>query len=1086
MLLGLGALAAVVVLFAVFAIVSATTESEEPELTGGIFLVPYYNEDTTNGAVAFTAIDGGTVGRIGQVPELMAQTGNNQQWVEVYNTQSGAFLVDRSNGNTSLLLPTMTSANPVPTRLAPPGNGASAAGAAVMGFPTDDGLFIVRAGPSAGYPGDVHLLTASSVAGGAEVGASELPGPLATETLVEDLAVLAGDPRFSGLGDAGRITDTLAAATAGDDLYLVVVAGGNGRLIRVSAPSQQAIDEFEESLGQASSTEPAPPARLTIDELGDVSTGTVLTPLADGATVAAADPASGEVTLWSATGRGRTVAVDGLRGTSELYPVRGGSLGWFAVSTADGWRLVGVGSKGEVRSTSVGAFSGIDIAPPVLVGSTVFTASRSDGQIVAAGIDSGASVDVWQQGVYPVDPELDFAGGATLGTNEYSAVQLERLGSRVSVNVPAAARAVLLASDGSLVAELEKGRARPLDPNTLIDPNRRGDAEEEEPDPDPEEVKAAGTFESASFEREGDSSLRCDEDIDQEPRPALLLPQTGAIAARSINPVWRYDLVSASDCLPSFRVEIDGRAQDLARPNALSANIGGLEPDTTYEVVVISYIGDREARSNKALYRTGPTGPDPATNLRFTDDGSAWTLQWDGCTSRSDECPEPAQRFEVDWGDTSQIGSGSATVTAQQPRSVTVPITADNVGRNLCFVVVAYSASNVRSDPAELCGARYRAPAGVDAVLVSEVNQVPGRFPSYELVLSLTEEGRRNFPAYFGTRSSVEINIEVVGAYSLQALWTFGGDTGPIQLGNIPTGRPDVTFRATFSHPNNPGSDTVQRTVQAQPFNCGPLEVRIAGTAFVSDRWPLSFTPISPCPPGAPAPLFTVNAPPGCNPFAPTPLTRDCTTGGTLVDDGSGRAFGYSFSVIPPEGYRYDGIRFSGERTLTRPAIRGSIAELTSVVKIGPVLYEVTLNSRDFAPGTTPSISGCNLRSNVFAEYRFGCTAIADNIGDFRTVFVNPAPSAPWGPFGTVPAECRVASGWTRVPADAATASGCQINLRKLRDPSDPGNTTTTVNAGDEVCVYYTPPDGYNDIWGEPEVQCPDEPRRAGGWPPPR
>ncbi len=177
-IIGAVAIAAVLVVFAVFAIVSVTTESEKPELSAGTFFLPYYNDDSTNGAVGFSAVDGGPAGRLAQVPSLVGQTTNNQQWVDVYNSLSGAYLVDRKTGNTSLVLPTLTMANTAPTRLAPPASGGAAAveGAAILGFPTDDGIYVVRRAPGSGYPGDVHLLTAGSIAGGVEVGASELPG----------------------------------------------------------------------------------------------------------------------------------------------------------------------------------------------------------------------------------------------------------------------------------------------------------------------------------------------------------------------------------------------------------------------------------------------------------------------------------------------------------------------------------------------------------------------------------------------------------------------------------------------------------------------------------------------------------------------------------------------------------------------------------------------------------------------------------------------------------------------------------------------------------------------------------------------
>ena len=120
------AIFAVLAIFAVFAVISVTAESEKPELVAGTFFVPFYDLDSTSGPVGFAVVDGGPAGRLSQVPEIVGQERNNQQWIRVFNSPSGSYLVDRSNGNTSLVLPSIATASATPTAIAPPQAGSQA------------------------------------------------------------------------------------------------------------------------------------------------------------------------------------------------------------------------------------------------------------------------------------------------------------------------------------------------------------------------------------------------------------------------------------------------------------------------------------------------------------------------------------------------------------------------------------------------------------------------------------------------------------------------------------------------------------------------------------------------------------------------------------------------------------------------------------------------------------------------------------------------------------------------------------------------------------------------------------------------
>lgn len=1084
------AIAAVAIVFAVFALIAITAESEKPELVAGTFFVPYYDGDSTNGAVAFSAIDGGPAGRLAQVPTLVGQERNNQQWVEVYNTPSGGFLVDRATGNTSLVLPALNTASKNPTTLAAPAAGTAAlAGSSLMGFTAGDNLFIVRRAqqPGGDYFGDVHLLTAGSVAGGVEVGASELDGVLSASTLLVDEAVVAGDERFSGLGESGRYTHSFAVAAAGDSLYLVLGDGsGSARLVRVSPPGPEAIAEFESALENGA--EDVAPPRLTVTELGTVGEATVLTPLSSGNGVAAADPSSGEVSAWGPDGSLGSASVEALRGATEVLPVEGGSLAWFAIRGDDGWSIAGAGTSGQVRTIPLPASGSVDIAPPVMVGMNIFTASRQDGRIIAVDTEAGSALSVWSDGVYPTDPELDGAGssGGGLASLDFGGVTLERFGSRVVVNVPAASLAVLLNSDGTLVQVLEKGRAKPIDPNAVLDPERRGDAEPPPPEEEPEET--VGT-EAGSFEREGDTSLACDPTVQTEPRAPLLLPQSGPRAATAISPRWRYELVSASDCLPSFRVQIrklpngDEELRDLPRPNSLNATITELEPSTDYEVVILAFIGELEARSNAALYRTGEAAPDLPTNVRFIDDGSRWEIEWDACTSSSD-CAEPADSFEVEWSDGSGFGSGSAQVSGVGAKRQAVAITDENVGRNLCFTVTAVGEGDTASAPAPsaagLCGARERAPSGTGSVFSVSARPVAGS-ASQEVVFTLNGVTRQNFPLIMGTRGQIFVDVSLPNVPGYEGVTSFAWNysdipsTGflddPVPFPGVPATLSSYDYRVTFR--NSAGSETSEGSRPLDPISCGVLNVNISGFNVFdagSRSWPIRFTPENPCPGGVPTPALVVAAPPGC-PAYPANLSIQCTTSNTNVDSGSRTAFGYTVQLPSIPGFQFDGLNFTGGPfDLIKPntdAFNGKVfVHAATRDGIEATTYTVLLKSVNLVtPPTMPLCTFLGRNGNVTS---FRCAAPEDNQPNIPREFTyQPGLALPQGPFPANAGQCGgLASPMGDIiPSGALTIPGgptaCRIGLKKLQGP-----VPTTSEPPDPFCPYL--PD---------DPRFPDDPR---------
>jgi hypothetical protein len=875
--------------------------------------------------------------------------------------------------------------------------------------------------------------------------------------------VVAGDSRFAGLGEAGRFTDSMAAAASGSALWLVLVDGsGVGRLVQVTEPNDEAIAEFEQASASGES-DGAPPS-LTLTDAGEVGTNAVITSLGGGS-VAVADPGSGRISFWQTDALGAPVntgsfVVDGLQGATLVLPVNGGALASFVVSTGTGWRLVAAGANGQVRSTDLASTSGVNIARPVIVGSTLFTANRADASVIAVNVDTGAAVEVYEQGRYPLDPELDVPSAVSAGLSsvDFDAVELERHGARVSVNVPGGAQALLLDADGGLVEILEKGRAKPIDPNAEVDPNVRGDAEPppEQQEDDPEETPVGTT--PANLEREGDASLACDPSVDQTPRPPLLLPQSGERAARSITARWRYELVSATDCLPSFRIELrrlpNGNAdlRDLARPNATTATLSDLTPATEYEVTVIAYIGDETARSNTALFRTGEQGPEDPTNLRFTDNGGRWTLEWDGCTTTTG-CDVPASQFAVEWSDGGQFGSGETEVPAAAARRVTVEITNDNVGRNLCFTVTALSANNTSSSPSQpLCGVRERAPFGAGQFVQVRSQKVPGRAVQ-DVTVTIDGLNSDNFPVVMGTRGTVDVLVQIFGTgqgqfdAGIPGTLQFGQGLRPITVEGVPFGSGSYGYRVTFA--NSAGSEEVTGEVILDPISCGRATVTVTGQNSFNNRggsWPIVFTAANPCPGNLPPPELTVVAPPGCSAY-PAPLSIGCTTASRSLQAG----FGYQVLVTDPPGFIIEGVNFvsgDGIDFLTEPsgASYRSAFTLTSIAVNG-TSYDMTfLSERGFgAPNLTSLATSCQSTGASGSSFSFRCSATDDRTNsnvplDVRMV---PAPSSPRGPYPPLQGTCASRTNPPPRPPGAQIntsfdMANCTIRLAKIALPDPP------------------------------------------------
>lgn len=1102
------AVAVVLAIFAVFAVISITAESEKPELVAGTFFVSYYDLDSTSGPVGFAMVDGGPAGRLSQVPELVGQQRNNQQWVRVFNSAAGSYLVDRSTGNTSLILPSISTASSSPTVLAPPQAGSQATeGAAIFGATSDQGLFLVRRArtPGGDYFGDVQLLTPSSLAGGVVVGAAELNGTIPAATLVEDGAAGAGDQRFSGLGEAGKYSDSRAIAATSDAVWVIVERNGSGRLLRISAPTAEAVTAFQEAVGAAGEGATVAPPQLTVDDVGEVATTAVLTALPSRAGVAAADPASGTVTLFNAGGQSGRVTVDGLGGAAQVLPADGGALAWFAVgSAANGWRAIGVGGSGQVRSVEIPESTGVDIAEPVVVGSTMFVASRRDGRVTAVDLDSGDALPLNDGGRYPFDAELDGPAGPAGGLTsfDFEAVELQRHGPRVSVNVPAASLALFLEANGSVVEVLVKGQADPIDPEATIDPNTRGDAEEP-PDEEQQSEETIGT-QAASEQREGDSSIACDIDESLEPRAPLLLPQSGDRAATAISPRWRYQLVSATDCLPSFRVEIrelpNGRAEerDLAQPNQLNATITGLRPSTDYEVTVIAFIGTNSARSNTARYSTGPASPEAPTNVRFTDSGERWQLEWNACTT-SASCDTPAVEFRVEWSDGSQIGSGSAIVSASGALRQTVAIDDDNVGRNLCFTVVAVGANASASEPAPstagLCGVRERAPQGTSNSF-TVTTRPDGRNQS--IVFASVGLTRENFPRIMGTRGTVFGDVTFRGlpfynepqsfAWSYDSIPAGGSLFDEVPFTALPAGLPGFEYTVTFR--NSAGSETNNGTGTFEPISCGVLTVTITGYDQFragSQSWPIRFAPDNPCP-GTPTPPLIIRAPSGCLAY-PADLTTTCTTADLVVDPVAKRAFGYEIQETAPEGFFFDGITFGGGPfVLQRP---GPFERFNGKVWLQEVrqdpapanTYVVTIRNENLVSDS--ALAGCTFLGKAGRSpnetFSYRCIAREDNqMGRPVTYRMTPGLGLPQGPYPQAQGTCADQISPTAIilPAGAAQyPNPCQVNLRKIYDPL----VVTPPPPNDAIC----PTDPLTGLPIDPEdprcvVDPPDEEDDSG------
>ncbi len=624
---GVGVLVLLAGVVAFFALTSQPASTARPDLFGGSLVLSNGSRD--NPTVVDLASGNPTlilsVGDPFGFP--LSDSKNQRANLRYIRSTAGDYVVNRTNGDTNLL----RTDHLVLNRKRPFRMPAAAAGAGeVRGVTAEaagDRLFLVR---HAATGTDIQLVDAEIV---------RLAGPSAPT----------GDEPGQAKGialDAGSADEETAAATAGDALYVLVDqgsgAGVTGReLRRITEP------ESKDDLLLRSETVLRAGPKAEVVTAGDG--------------VAVLDPDAGTLTVVppGPSPTTRPIAVPEWQGAASLLPADGGATSVWALAFSGGsWRVAGADLvTGKATAVLDVALDGRadEAAAPVVNGTTLYTASRTNGRIIAVGLDAvgGPSAVAFP---YPDVPDADGQSDLARNPDAYRDVHLFSIGPRVVVNVPFAKRASLFETDTGARREIVKTEAPELDPTAPPIPgNKRQERNDATTSSTSSTALAPGQSSTTTSSIQVQKELPCEE-RDQQPRKPQLddavLP-----SAREVRIEWTYTPQDPRDCFPSrYRIEVsDGEGNTTPPPEPFwvastgtrhAAVVTGLRPNRRWKVVVVAALGQRETPSDPLDVQTADTGPDPAKAP--VSDGSregGWNVSWDACAG--DACDRQAAEWQI-------------------------------------------------------------------------------------------------------------------------------------------------------------------------------------------------------------------------------------------------------------------------------------------------------------------------------------------------------------------------------------------------------------------------------------------------------
>ncbi len=386
------------------------------------------------------------------------------------------------------------------------------------------------------------------------------------------------------------------------------------------------------------------------------------------------------------------VSFDQIRGVQQIVPTTNarGRLA-FLVNAASGWRLVSVkpdGSDLRVSTALHGVASSARLAEPAQSDGALYTADLSNGALYRIDLDTGKASSLGRYPSQVGDPD-DYRDMTVLGR-----------GPRIIYNSPAHRSALAVftdAGDTSLV--IKKNLAVDVSVAggaAALVQEQAGHRQTTKPTAAPKPGTAQKAYTPIN------TRIDC-KSTSQRPHPPVLQPpQPGS---RSAQLSWRYVPLDPQDCLPSTYLvnvkRVSGNAPSLEKASytvdgQLSVTIGGLFPDTTYEVTVTAVLNEHSATSAPLTLRTGQEGPAAPTDVQVaaTADGN-WNVAWQSCGQVSQGCVAAGSWQVVpSYCDGRRLAATPATATqaADPTTKAQPPLTYQGsdalLGRGLQFVVI--------------------------------------------------------------------------------------------------------------------------------------------------------------------------------------------------------------------------------------------------------------------------------------------------------------------------------------------------------------------------------------------------------------
>ncbi|WP_460605694.1 fibronectin type III domain-containing protein [Jatrophihabitans fulvus] len=533
-------------------------------------------------------------------------------------------------------------------------------------------------------------------------------GPTGTSTYVVNAATVqrasstaAVKPRAFRSMPQPVSTGAGAAATAGDDLWLLAGTGTDRSLRRLSVRPDS-----------------VPGSTLAMQQVGDVSGPAALVSADDGSRTLGptydGTPTSARVagTVGIADRervrvyRGDQVlldrAVTAPAGLDTILPAHDSAtrLNWLMHGT-DGWSLVSVGADGtDLRGPTPlrGLARDAVLVPPAVSNGRLYTVDTGDGGLLQ--IDAAGRVQRLDgMGSYPVASQ----GGRRIEASGFADSTVVARGPRVIVNSPNHLLAVGIFTDGS------RGPVR-IQKSSAINVNAGGGAEalarsRRGDDPSQRPPKQGPPKAVATPAQPVNTSVDCTATSQKPHIPAFGQPVPGS---RSVQLSWTYPVTDRGDCIPStYVVEVSTLSGDApSAPASVTVqgqqgvNLTGLYPSTRYELRVTAYLNGKGTASAPIQVTTGPEGPGAATAVTARADATGtWTVDWRSCGAQSDDCvPASTWRVIPQYCDGRGLSAAPATLEVPaDPTTRTQPGAALRggsalLGRSLSFQVVGVGA----------------------------------------------------------------------------------------------------------------------------------------------------------------------------------------------------------------------------------------------------------------------------------------------------------------------------------------------------------------------------------------------------------